>query len=354
MLLGHAWDATMEGFYKEKVAGGKLMSVKIVYDEFIESVEIRGDFFIYPEESLPAIEKSICGHNVRDAESAIAADIESLASKEGIEFVGISPEAIARAVKNAIMSNIKWRVLPLASYPAAMNMGIDCAIMEAVRAGASAPTMRFYTWKNDSVSIGRFQCMEEEVDVKECNATGVDCVRRMTGGGAVYHDSSGEITYSIITPEAYFPKGIRESYMEICGYVMRGLLFLGIEPEFAPINDILANGRKISGNAQTRSRGVILQHGTILYNVDLKKMFSILKVSKEKISDKRIGSAEERVTSVLKERPGTSMEELYNAVLQGFVEGKSVEYGRFSKEEEARASELAEKVYKSSDWNFSR
>ncbi len=344
----------MEGHAKEKVAGGKLISVKVIYDERIESVEIRGDFFIHPEESLSAIERCTEGRNISEDEASLASEIKNILLKNGIEMVGITPEAIARTLKKAIMSGTRWRVLPLAAYPAGMNMGIDNAILESVASGASPPTIRFYTWQKDSVSIGRFQGMDEEVSIERCNALGINCVRRITGGGAVYHDSKGELTYSIIAPEAYFPKGIRESYSDICEYVIRGLKSLGMEPHFVPINDILVNGKKISGNAQTRRNGVLLQHGTILYSTDVKKMFSVLRVSKEKMSDKLIKSAEERVTSVTKEKPGTSMAELYEAVLKGFTDGRDSVSGSLTTAEEARSIELAEKVYNNKEWNFSR
>src|SRR5208337_106311 len=94
------------------------------------------------------------------------------------------------------------------------------------------------------------------------------------------------------------PKGIRESYKFICEWIVSGLGTIGINADFVPINDIAVDGRKISGNAQTRKEGVLLQHGTVLYDVDVRKMFSVLNVSAEKISDKMIKSAEERVTSV--------------------------------------------------------
>src|SRR3989344_9694956 len=98
----------------------------------------------------------------------------------------------------------KWRVLPLESYDAYMAMAIDEAISEAVAAGGE-PTIRFWSWKPSAVSIGYFQSLDEEVNIQRCYELGVDYVRRRTGGGAVYHDSKGELTYSVIAPEAMFP-----------------------------------------------------------------------------------------------------------------------------------------------------
>ncbi|HII09610.1 TPA: lipoate--protein ligase family protein, partial [Candidatus Micrarchaeota archaeon] len=159
---------------------------------------------------------------------------------------------------------MRWRFIELEARNACSNMAIDQAVMEGVAKGASEPTIRFYRWLPSAVTIGRFQSMMDEVDVGRCAELGVSHVRRITGGGAVYHDYAGEVTYSVIAPEAYFPNGIRESYAFICDWVVSGLLGVGIKAKFVPINDIVTDGKKISGNAQTRRGGVLLQHGTIL------------------------------------------------------------------------------------------
>ncbi len=238
-------------------------------------------------------------------------------------------------------------------HDAYTNMSIDEAILESIRDNKAEPTMRLYRWKPSAVSIGTFQSMEKEVNVKRCKELGVDYIRRITGGGAVYHDYEGEVTYSVIAPLEYFPQGIHESYRLICGWVIDGLKRLGIEASFVPINDIVVDGKKISGNAQTRKQGVLLQHGTILYGVDARKMFSVLKVSNAKISDKMIKSVEERVTSV-SSYSKASITELYEALLKGFTKGKDFKLGELSGDESSRAAELAETVYSTRDWNFSR
>ena len=195
--------------------------------------------------------------------------------------------------------------------------------------------------------------MEGEVDVEKCRELGIDYVRRITGGGAVYHDNKGEITYSIIAPESEFPKGIRESYKVICQGIIDGLSSLGIKAEFAPINDIIVGGKKISGNAQTRRNGVLLQHGTILYSLNVRRMFSVLRVSKEKISDKMIKTVEDRVTSV-SSFGNHSLNQLYAALLEGFTKGKDYEFGMWSTEELERTEELRIGLYGTRKWNFSR
>lgn len=285
---------------------------------------------------------------------------------------------------------LQWRVIPLETHNAFMNMALDEACCDAIARGASLPTIRFYRWQPSAVSIGYFQSLEDEIAVDACRAAGVDIVRRRTGGGAVYHDYEGEITYSVMVPERDFcgsggatgdsscggaarPLGITESYHVICGWIIDGLRTIGIEAEFKPINDIVvpvarvggaggADGaammKKISGNAQTRRNGVILQHGTILYTVDVRKMFSLLKVGKEKIADKLIASVEERVTSVrdvLRDvRPEVTREALYEALLGGFTRGKSVMFGAWSDDELNSARRLAAERYESEGWNKMR
>jgi lipoate-protein ligase A len=259
-----------------------------------------------------------------------------------------------------------WRLIEIEQHGAHMNMALDEACAEAVARRDVLPTIRFYRWKPAAVSIGYFQSLEDEVDTARCDEEGVEVVRRRTGGGAVYHDYDGEITYSVIGPVQRFPRGITESYHLICGWVMDALAELRIGTEFKPVNDIIlaagtkgpegepVGGKKISGNAQTRRNGILLQHGTILYTVDLKKMFSLLKVGKEKISDKMIASAEERVTSLKKIRPDLELGDLYKALLGGFTSGKKVECGEWTLAELARAQELTESRYSQKEWNSLR
>jgi lipoate-protein ligase A len=246
---------------------------------------------------------------------------------------------------------MKWRLVDLQQHDAFTNMAIDEAVSEAVASGASPPTIRFYTWTPSAVSIGYFQSLADEVDLENCKDAGVDWVRRRTGGGAVYHDQLGEITYSVIAPEAMFPKGIIDSYHVICGWIVDALGQVGMKAEFKPINDIIINGKKISGNAQTRRSGILLQHGTILYNVDVRKMFSMLTVGRDKLADKMIAAVEERVTSVKRESPTTTRDQLYSALRSAFTKGKEFEVGRWSDAELARAKELAKTRYSDKKWN---
>ncbi|MFW9907633.1 MAG: biotin/lipoate A/B protein ligase family protein [Candidatus Thorarchaeota archaeon] len=253
----------------------------------------------------------------------------------------------------------EFRFLDLEVNNAFRNMAIDEAIMLSVKDGKSLPTLRFYRWKPSAVSVGTFQSMLDEVDVEFCKRNNIDCIRRITGGGAVYHDFNGEITYSIILPKGHrlAPDDIIKSYKIICQGIIRALSNLGIPSEFKPINDVISGGKKVSGNAQTRRHSCVLQHGTTLLNLDVELMFSILKVPQEKISDKMIADVKDRVTSVsdvLERR--VAIGELRNALQYGFSEALAIKLtkGELSTDEERMAKELESSKYRSTDWNFSR
>ncbi len=224
------------------------------------------------------------------------------------------------------------------------NMGIDEALMRTAVAGE--PVLRLYGWTPAAVSIGYFQGLEEEVDLDACKKHGVDVVRRVTGGGAVFHDQ--ELTYSFVTRD--FTENILESYKDICAGILLGLKKIGIEGQFAPLNDLIVNGKKFSGNAQTRRGGVLLQHGTILLQVDVDKMFDLLKVPSEKMKGKLISDVKQRVTGI-----GKSFDETAQAVVDGFEEhyGVNVEPGELSEEQLNLAEEFAKK-YRSDEWRKMR
>jgi lipoate-protein ligase A len=253
----------------------------------------------------------------------------------------------------------EWRVMGLDTNDAYLNMAIDEAICRLRSENKSPNTIRFYRWKPSAVSLGYFQLVDQEVNMDVCRELGVDVIRRMTGGGAVYHSYEGEVTYSLIVDQNHpkIPTDIIKSYEVICGGIVTAMKKLGIEAEFKPINDICVNGKKISGNAQTRRWGVLVQHGTILLDTDVKTMFAVLKVSKEKISDKMIKSAEERVTTIKRELGrNVGFDEVKEALSKTFPEVFCVKLveGKLSREEEALATKLREEKYSTSEWIFKR
>jgi lipoate---protein ligase len=247
----------------------------------------------------------------------------------------------------------QWRLMPFQFAPAAVNMAIDEAVAEAISFNEANPTFRFYGWEPSAVSIGCFQSMEDEVDLQACDDLGIDRVRRRTGGGAVFHDGKGEITYSVICPETLIEKDIGASYRQVCGWVIMALRTLGLEAEFRPVNDIVIGGRKVSGSAQTRRQGIFTMHGTVLHTVDREKMFQVLKVGRTKISDKGLEGARDRVAGISELAP-IKKDDLLLALVGSFIADKDWFLGGLSQDEAARAEVIASTRYDDDNWNLSR
>ena len=236
-----------------------------------------------------------------------------------------------------------------------MQMAIDEAILISRIKGLVPNTLRFFSWEPSAVTIGFFQSLKQEVDISAAKKNGVDIIRRYTGGGAVFHEH--ELTYSLAISENDAPKGIIESYQYICSGIVESLKLIGLEAEFKPINDIIVNGKKISGSAQTRKNGIILQHGTIIIDVDVEKMFSLLKVPDEKIKDKMIASVKDRVTSLNNElKPNLNQSELEKTFEQGFSTALDTELisEDLTPEEIKTAEKLHKEKYNTKEWNYWR
>jgi len=251
-----------------------------------------------------------------------------------------------------------FRFIGLESQDAGMNMAIDEAIMNSRRNNKVKDTFRLYRWKPSAVSIGFFQSIADEVNLQACTNYGVEVVRRITGGGAVYHDFDGEITYSLIAgvDNPKIPTDILKSYEVLCEGLVLGLKNLGLSARFHPVNDILVDGKKISGNAQTRKNGIILQHGTLLIDVNVNKMFELLKVTDEKLRDKAIKGVKERVTSVNLEIGKLSMEKVALSIREGFSTSLGVQFeeGHLEDDEVRFAKKVREEKYLSKEWTFQR
>jgi lipoate-protein ligase A len=243
-----------------------------------------------------------------------------------------------------------WRCIVHDAADAPTNMAIDEAMLIS-----GTPTLRLYTWQPSALSIGYFQGIHEEVDLETCQRHHVDIVRRISGGGAVYHDAQGEVTYSLVLPETALPRDVQQSCERVCTALAAGLQHLGLDARFSPLNDVVVNGKKISGSAQTRRRGHVLQHGTVLLDVDVGLMFSLLRVSQAKIADKGIKDASARVTSLRHLVDGIDNDAVIAALREGFADTFHVtlQDGRLTDDERERLPVLRDK-YASQDWNFQR
>ncbi|MDH5810841.1 MAG: biotin/lipoate A/B protein ligase family protein [Candidatus Methanomethylicaceae archaeon] len=236
------------------------------------------------------------------------------------------------------------------------NMALDEAIARSVGGGESPPTLRLYGWAQRAVSLGYFQEILEEVDLGFCREKGIEVVRRITGGGAVLH-TEGELTYSFAVKDdgSYVPEDIEESYKRICSPIVACIRRLGAEAVFRPINDIEVAGKKVSGNAQTRRFGAVLQHGTLLLSIDY-SMLRALRPRVEKLRDKGVSDVGGRVTTlkeILKFEP--DRESVADILAEEFGKslGLELRYGRITDKERELARDLVRK-YRSEEWTFRR
>lgn len=254
-----------------------------------------------------------------------------------------------------------WRLLKPETYNAFMNMAIDEAIMKARIENHVQNTLRFYCWKPSVVSIGRFQNIENEVQLDNCREYGVDVVRRITGGGTVYHDAEDEITYSVVANKKDLgTPDITAVYAKIYAGLAEAVNTLGLTTDFNKGNvktcpNLMVNGKKISGSAQSHKKDVVLQHGTLLVDVDLKKMFTFLRVPWARTCMEVVGVAERKITSIKKELGRhVSVEEVKEALVKGFQKALNMklERGELTLYEKELAEKLCKEKYVTDDWNF--
>lgn len=230
---------------------------------------------------------------------------------------------------------MKWRLIEQEVYSAAMNMAIDHAIYESVANGRELPTIRFYQWVPSSISLGAYQS-PKEINLEACKEHNVGIVRRMTGGRAVFHDKA-DFTYSVIAPIRVFNYSIENAYRQICSRIINALNDLGINAGLENKNDVVVEGKKISGNAaKAMDKGVYLQHGTLIYDIDFEVMPKVLNIS-EKIVN-------ERATSVLQHKK-ISQNKVYDALKSSFTKDKEFKIEQLSKYELMRAENLAKTRY---------
>jgi lipoate-protein ligase A len=169
-----------------------------------------------------------------------------------------------------------------------------------------------YSRDRPCISVGRYQKVDETINIEYAEANGISIVRRVSGGSNIYTDAE-QMTYSLIISKDRLPDTKEGSFAMICGGLVRALAILGIKSEHKPINDVLVNGKKISGAAQARSRGAVLQHGSIILNVNEDVVSSSLKDMKQRSYD-GLTSVRECLGHV----PPRNV--ISNAVMNGFAE----------------------------------
>lgn len=312
----------MHGEYK--VPGGKLVVADVeVSDGRLSRVAVSGDFFLEPDDALEVIDRALTGLPETTNGATLTATIQG-ALGPGVTMVGFSPESIAVAVRRALGRATGWadhrfELVDSGPQHPAMQMALDEVIARQVGDGERPPSLRIWEWASNAVIIGSFQSLSNEVDLEAAARNDVTVVRRISGGGAMFVEPGNTITYSLYVP-ASLVEGLSftSSYAFLDDWVLGALADVGIEATYVPVNDITSPGGKIAGAAQKRlANGAVLHHVTMAYDIDAAKMVQVLRIGREKVSDKGIASAAKRVDP-LRSQTGLSRGEVVAAMVDHF------------------------------------
>ncbi|MDY6789274.1 MAG: biotin/lipoate A/B protein ligase family protein [Candidatus Nanohaloarchaea archaeon] len=244
----------------------------------------------------------------------------------------------------------EFRIVDSGPFSEAMHHALDEVMTEKMKKREIKPTLRFWYRENPAVPLGRFQSFEDEVQTEYVKEKDIEVVRRLTGGGAMYVEPENVITYSLYLPKKKVPEDIEESYRELDSWVLEALNELGLEVEHQPLNDIVHPEGKIGGAAQLRRRRSVLHHATLSYSLDIPEMLKVLRIGKEKLSDKAIKSAEKRV-AVMKDHIDHTREEVIEALKDKFREKYGGTEKPLSTEEMVSAGRLVDKKFSRRKWN---
>lgn len=270
-----------------------------------------------------------------------------------------------------------WNFINTGSKDPYYNMAMDEALLNFVSRGKIDPVIRFYTWNPATLSIGYFQRLKKEIDIEKVKEKGYGLVRRQTGGRGVLHDK--ELTYSVIVPESHpkMPTTVTEAYRVISQGLLEGFKNLGFETYFAVPRskeereklkqprssvcfdapswyELVVEGRKIAGSAQTRQKGVILQHGSILQDIDVDELFDLFIFKHDRLKNKMKEAFVDKAVAIndISEKHIT-LNEMEDAFKEGFKEGLQIEFKPLTLTDEQmnEVKELEEK-FRSDEWTY--
>ncbi|WP_062300275.1 lipoate--protein ligase family protein [Demequina maris] len=345
----------MHGEYK--VPGGKLVVADVELDsaaETIDRVVISGDFFLEPAEAILDITRALSGLSATATVSQMAAAVARVS--EGAQFIGFTPEAVAIAVRRALGHATSWHDhtfdvihdVPREPY---MQMSLDEVLSEEVAAGRRGPTLRVWEWASNAVVIGSFQSWRNEIDDEGAAKHDMTVVRRVSGGGAMFIQPGNTITYSLHVPTSLVEGlSFEQSYAFLDDWVLGALRELGIEATYVPINDIASPAGKIAGAAQKRYvAGAVLHHVTMAYDIDADAMLEVLRIGREKLSDKGTKSANKRVDP-LRSQTGMERADVIAAFLDHFRSRYATQAGAVTEAEVAEAEARVDSKFATEEW----
>jgi lipoate-protein ligase A len=245
-----------------------------------------------------------------------------------------------------------WQILPIEPAAPSMNLALDEELTLRVGADYRPPTLRFWSWTSECIVLGRFQSVQNEVQIENANRLGVEIVRRISGGGAMFIEPEGAITYSLYAPmEIAAGMSFAESYTFFDSWVINALRSLGIDAWYAPLNDITSANGKIGGAAQARRGGAILHHTTMAYQMNIPRMLEVLRIGQEKLSDKGIRSADKRVAP-LAQQTGLTRQQIIDHLIATFAATVDLQRGEVTAEERDGAAKRVVERFGTDDWRY--
>ena len=246
-----------------------------------------------------------------------------------------------------------WRLLDSGLSEPAFTVAADEAIALARAKGIVPNTLHFYRRDSPTVSLGYFQKIDKAIDLDFCRANGVRIVRRVTGGSAIYTDEN-QLIYGLAVDENSLPHEREMAFRKVCSAIVTALATMGIPAVHKPINDVLVSGRKISGSAQMRRRGIVLQHGTLVLKNDTAMMEGALRMDERKLSQR--GLKPSTCVTSLFEIMGKvpDIEKVKASLVYGFEKEFDIhlESSDFTSQEAEIIDELIQKKYSRDVWNL--
>lgn len=344
----------MHGEYK--VPGGKLVVVDVeVADGRLTEFRLAGDFFLEPDSALEDINAAVNGLPA-ESDATVIANAVRAALPAGAQLLGFTPESVGTAVRRALVTapgwrDFDWEIVHEKAVSPRMNLALDEVLTSRVGEGRRRPTLRIWEWEQSAVVIGSFQSYRNEVDPEGAARHGFDVVRRISGGGAMLMAAGQIITYSLYVP-ASLVQGLTfaDSYAFLDDWVLQALRSVGIDATYQPLNDIASPAGKIGGAAQKRlANGGVLHHATLSYDIDGQVMTEVLRIGKEKLSDKGTTSAAKRVDP-LRTQTGLSRAEIIESFKATFRALTGAEDGTVTADEYADAEALVESKFATDAW----
>lgn len=235
--------------------------------------------------------------------------------------------------------------------PPVMHVALDEVIPHEVAAGRRQAVFRIWDWDSPLVVIGSYQSLKNEIDPEGAQRHGIGVVRRISGGGAMFMEPGNCITYSLVVPTSLVEGlSFEQAYAYLDDWVMGALAEIGVKARYVPLNDIASEQGKIGGAAQRRfAEGVLLHHVTMAYDMDAQKMSEVLRIGREKLSDKGTRSANKRVDP-MRSQTGMSREAIIDSFLAYFVGHYDTTPSQYTQDELEKAHELVASKFSTEEW----